>query len=84
MLEVKRKDGESFESMMRRFSKKTVMSGRVIQAKKILYVAKPLNKRARKCKAIRRETIKDQRDYLIKTGKLDERERFNPKTLLKK
>jgi len=84
VLEVKRKDGESFESMMRRFSKKTVMSGRVIQAKKIQYVTKPLNKRARKSKALRRENIKEQRDYLIKTGKLDERERFNPKTLLKK
>lgn len=84
MLEVNRKDGESFESMMRRFSKKMVMSGRVIQAKKIQYVSKPLNKLARQNKALRRETIKEQRDFLIKTGKLDERERFNPKTLLKK
>ena len=84
MLEVNRKDGESFESMMRRFSKKTVMSGRVIQAKKIQYVKKPLNKLARQNKALRREAINDKRDYLIKTGKLDERERFNPKTLLKK
>jgi ribosomal protein S21 len=84
VLEVNRKDGESFESMMRRFSKKMVMSGRVIQAKKIQYVSKPLNKLARQNKALRRETIKEQRDYLIKTGKLDERERFNPKTLLKK
>lgn len=84
MLEVNRKDGESFESMMRRFSKKTVLSGRIIQAKKIQFVSKPLNKRSRKNKALRRENIKSQRDYLIKTGKLDERERFNPKQLLKK
>jgi ribosomal protein S21 len=84
VLEVKRKDGESFESMMRRFSKKTVMSGRVIQAKKIQFVSKPLNKRARKNKALRRQAINSQREFLIKVGKLDERERFNPKTLLKK
>lgn len=72
MLEVKRKDNESFESLMRRFSKKLLQSGRIIQAKKIQYHIKPLNKRAQKLKALRREDIKDKREYLRKIGKLDE------------
>jgi len=72
VLEVKRKDNESFESLMRRFSKKLLQSGRIIQAKKIQYHTKPLNKRAQKLKALRREDIKDKREYLRKIGKLDE------------
>ena len=57
---------------MRRFSKKLLQSGRIIQAKKIQYHTKPLNKRAQKLKALRREDIKDKREYLRKIGKLDE------------
>jgi ribosomal protein S21 len=72
VLEVKRKDNESFESLVRRFSKKLMQSGRVIQAKKIRYHTKPLNKRAQKLKALRREEINDKREYLRKIGKLDE------------
>ena len=72
MLEVKRKDNESFESLMRRFSKKLLQSGRIIQAKKIQYHTKPLNKRAQKLKALRKSEINQKREYLRKIGKLDE------------
>jgi len=83
VLEVKKKDNESFEGLMRRFTKKTIQSGKLIQAKKIKYHAKPISKRAQKAKAIRREEIKGQREYLRKIGKLDEfadnRKKFSPK-----
>lgn len=72
MVEVKKKDNESFESLMRRFSKKIMQSGKVLQAKKIKFHRRPLNKRATKLKAIRREEVKKQREYLRKIGKLDE------------
>lgn len=72
MVEVKRKDNESFESLMRRFSKKILQSGKILQAKKIKFYQKPINKRARKLKALRREEVKKQREYLRKIGKLDE------------
>ena len=72
MLEVKKKDNESFEALMRRFSKKLLQSGRIIQAKKIRYHSKPLNKRAQKLKALRKEEINDKREYLRKIGKLDD------------
>ena len=72
MLEVKKKDNESFEALMRRFSKKLMQSGRIIQAKKVRFHTKPLNKRAQKLKALRSEEISSKREYLRKIGKLDE------------
>ncbi|MCX6785416.1 MAG: 30S ribosomal protein S21 [Candidatus Komeilibacteria bacterium] len=72
MLEVKKKDNESFESLIRRFTRKTIQSGKIIQAKKIRFYQKPISKRAQKAKALRREEIKKQREYLRKIGKLDD------------
>lgn len=84
MVEVKKKDNESFESLMRRFSKKILQSGRVIQAKKIRFHQKPPNKRATRLKAQRREEIKKQREYLRKIGKLDEFIDSRKKIIIKK
>ena len=72
MVEVKKKEGESFESLLRRFSKKTLQSGRLLQAKKIKYYQKPKSKREKRESAKRREQIKKYRDYLKKIGKLDD------------
>ena len=72
MLEVKKKDNESFESLIRRFTKKTIQSGKLIQAKKVRYHHQALSKRALKEKALRREEVTKERDYLRKIGKLDE------------
>ncbi len=84
MLEVKKKDNESFEALMRRFSKKLLQSGRILQAKKIRYHQKPLNKRAQKLKALRRDEIKKKREYLRKIGKLDEYLESKKKITIKK
>ena len=72
MLEVKRKDNESFESLIRRFTKKTIQSGKLIQAKKVRYYKRLLSKTALKAKALRREETQKNREYLRKIGKLDE------------
>lgn len=72
MLEVKRKDNESFESLIRRFSKKTIQSGKIIQAKKVRFFNKPKTKRALKSSALRRRKIAGRLDYLKRIGKLDE------------
>lgn len=84
VLEVKRKEGESFEALMRRFSKKLLQSGRILQAKKVKYYQKPLNKRAQKQRAIRREEIKKKREYLRRIGKLDEYLETNKRIMVKK
>ncbi|MCX6784616.1 MAG: 30S ribosomal protein S21 [Candidatus Komeilibacteria bacterium] len=72
MVEVKKKNNESFESLIRRFSKKVMQSGRIIQAKKVRFLKNSPNKRARKISALRRQIITGKREYLRKIGKLDE------------
>lgn len=72
MLEVKRKDGESFESLIRRFTRKTIQSGKILQAKKIRFFSKDKSKREQKDAALRRKTMTNRFDYLKKIGKFDE------------
>lgn len=72
MLEVRKKDGESFESMIRRFTKKTIQSGKILQAKKVRFFSKTKTKREFKEGALRRREINTKLDYLKKIGKLDE------------
>lgn len=71
-LEVKRKQGETFESLLRRFTKRTIQSGKLLQAKKIKYYQKPKTKRERKESALKREDFRKFREYLRRIGKLDE------------
>ncbi len=72
MAEVKRKKGETFESLIRRFSKKVQQSGRLLQSRKIRYYTKKKNKTAIRAAASRREEITAKREYLKKIGKLVE------------
>ena len=72
MAEVKRKKGESFESFMRRFSKKVQQSGRLLQVRKIRFRSKKKNKTAVRAAAARRGEITAKREYLKKIGKLVE------------
>ncbi|MFA6307811.1 MAG: hypothetical protein WCS88_00695 [Patescibacteria group bacterium] len=72
MLEVKRKDGESFESLIRRFTRKTIQSGKILQAKKIRFFSKAKSKQAERETALRRKNITARFDYLKKIGKIDE------------
>lgn len=72
MLEVKRKDGESFESLIRRFTKKTIQSGKILQAKKIRFFSKGKSKRELKDGALRKKNINSRFEYLKKIGKMDE------------
>ncbi|MFA6525855.1 MAG: 30S ribosomal protein S21 [Candidatus Buchananbacteria bacterium] len=70
--EVKRKKGESFEALVRRFSRKVQQSGRLLQSRKIRYHTKDLNKTSSRAKAARRSEITSKREYLKKIGKLIE------------
>jgi ribosomal protein S21 len=72
MSEVKRKKGETFESVLRRFNKRMIQSGKILQAKKIRFLTKGPNKNLNKRLALRRLKIKSQKDYLKKIGKLIE------------
>lgn len=77
MAEVKRKKGESFESLLRRFSRKVQESGKLLQVRKIRYHSKIKSKAATRDAALRREYLRGRREFLIKTGQATE-EDFRP------
>jgi len=70
--EVKRKKGETFESLVRRFSKKIQQSGRLLQSRKVRFHERKKNRTAVRAAAARRSEITSKRDYLKKIGKLIE------------
>ncbi len=72
MVEVKRKKGESFEALLRRFSRRIQQSGRVLQAKKVRFHESEKNKNAQRDAALRRQFLASRREYLLKSGKLKE------------
>jgi ribosomal protein S21 len=72
MTEVKRRKSETFESLLRRFNKRMIQSGKILQAKKIRFLEKQPNKNLSKKLALRRKDIREQKEYLKKIGKLIE------------
>ncbi len=72
MVEVKAKTNESFEKLFRRFTKKIIQSGKLLQARKIRFKTKAKNERKRKAGAIHRIKTQDKREYLRKIGKLED------------
>lgn len=72
MIEVKRKKGESFESLLRRFSRRVQDSGKILQARKIRFHSPQPSKNATKATALRREELREKREYLIKSGQATE------------
>ena len=71
-VEVHRRRGESFDSMLRRFGRKVQMSGRLIQAKKIRFRRRPKSPALVRAAALKREQKKGYLAYLEKIGKLEE------------
>jgi ribosomal protein S21 len=71
VLEVKRKKGESFESLYRRFQKRLFLSGKMLEVKKSRFKRAPLTKREKRESALRRKKISDKISYLKRLGKWD-------------
>jgi ribosomal protein S21 len=72
MVEVKNKGKEPFERLLRRFTKKIIQSGRLLQARKVRFKKKDKTKREYREASAYRRKVQDERDYLRKIGKLDE------------
>lgn len=72
MIDVKRKRGESFEAMLRRFSRRVQLSGTMRQARKIRFHDEGKSKTAVRKSALRRLELQKQYDKLKKMGKLPE------------
>lgn len=79
MTEVKRKKGESFEGLLRRFTSRVQKSGRLIQAKKVRFVSPKINKTKAKAAALQRIKTKEKINYFLRSGKITEEELRNPK-----
>ncbi|MBI4090259.1 MAG: 30S ribosomal protein S21 [Candidatus Kerfeldbacteria bacterium] len=72
MVEVRRKEGESVESLLRRFTKRVQQSGVLLRAKRARFYEPPKTKREVRQDALRRREIRQRKDYLRKIGKLEE------------
>lgn len=75
MAEVKKRKGENFDSLMRRFRRSIQRSGRLLQAKKVRFRSDTPNKTARKRSALHRIAASEEHAYLEKIGKLPKDER---------
>ena len=74
-LKVEKQKNETFDSLYRRFIKKMKDSGKFLQLKKIRFHKKLKNKNLSKKSAIRKLKIVEKREYLKKTGQLEEDDR---------
>ncbi|MDP3740953.1 MAG: 30S ribosomal protein S21 [bacterium] len=70
MVEVKRKEGESFESLLRRFNRKIQQSGVLVRARRIQFYEPPKSRNLARVGARRRAELSRQREELKKLGKL--------------
>jgi ribosomal protein S21 len=72
MVEVKNKGNEPFERLLRRFTKKIIQSGKLLQARKVRFKKKAKTKREYKEASTYKRNMQDERDYLRKIGKLED------------
>ena len=79
MVDVKRRKGESFEGLFRRFTRRVQQSGRLLEARKHRFHEPEHSKNSVRRSALRRKDIRQKREYLLKTGKLIEEERKGPR-----
>jgi len=71
VVEVRRKEGESTESMVRRFTRKVQQSGVLIRARKNRYRQKIKSKNVQRTNALKRAEMREEREELRRMGKLD-------------
>ncbi|MBI2551008.1 30S ribosomal protein S21 [Candidatus Uhrbacteria bacterium] len=72
MAEVKRRRNESFEGVLRRFSRRISESGRLLEARKRRFHGGSPTKNAARKSALRRIKKGTQREWLIKSGRVSE------------
>lgn len=75
MADVKRRKGESFDSLLRRFNRRVQQSGKMIEARKIRFHEPLPSKTKQRSSALHRLANKMKREYLVRTGQFIEEER---------
>jgi len=72
MVQVRKRDNESSDSLVRRFSRKVQQSGILLQARKVRYYQRKKSKKKVRDAAQRRTELQAERERLIKLGEIDE------------
>jgi ribosomal protein S21 len=75
MVEVRRKERESLESLIRRFNKRVQQSGTLYVARKSRFFERKKSRNLQRQSAIRSAELRAERELLKKLGKLPVRER---------
>lgn len=69
MVEVKRKDNEHFDSLLRRFNRKIQQSGVLVRARKTRFFAPARSRNLQRTDAQRRSEMRDVREEMKRLGK---------------
>jgi ribosomal protein S21 len=72
VIEVKKKEKETSESLIRRFSRRVQQSGVLVHARKSRFRKDEKNKREKRVEALYKIKIRKEIDKLKKLGKFDE------------
>ncbi|QQS23035.1 30S ribosomal protein S21 [bacterium] len=70
MVEVKRKENESFDSLLRRFNRKIQQSGVLVRARKTRFFEPEKSRNLQRTIAIRRSELREIREEQKRTGKV--------------
>ncbi len=71
-LEVRKKEKETSQNLIRRFTKRVQQSGVLLQARRTMFKQRTKSDESKKRAALRREDLKKQYQILKKLGKLEE------------
>ncbi|MBU2566684.1 30S ribosomal protein S21 [Patescibacteria group bacterium] len=78
MAEVNRKKGETFDALLRRFTRRVQQGGVILEVRKNRFRTSAENRNKKRRSALRRVEKKSQYEYLYKTGQLkDDRRKGN-------
>jgi len=75
-VEVRKKERETTQSLLRRFTRRIQQSGVLVRARRGRFYASPLTKRQKKLAALRRKELQKEREKLYKLGKLPPEKKF--------
>ncbi len=78
MVEAKRKKGETFDALLRRFQRRFQVSGKNQEMRKRRFHSGAQNRNKRRNSALRREEMRAHYEYLAKTGQLKEDQKKRP------
>ena len=73
---VRKKEKESVQSLLRRFSRRIQQSGVLVRARRGRFYVPPITKRQKKLSALHRQEVAKEREKLYKLGKLPPEKTF--------